>query len=232
MKRRHLLYLIGIVSLGFLLGGSLEFRRLDDKRAEERAARFSPAEYARDFWDNRLVAEMDSPQAVDELIRLFNTDMKGAIAKGRTLGESRVHTYLLQGTGRIVAVDKDGLLLSVLPEHTDPHVVIRTGAYIPGNAVRDASGLIDVSAFSDTMKFNRISAEINRIVVQEVITPFLDRQPQVGMNVRFIGAAEVAEDATERIPFGGRERHEGSDGPWHLLKIVPIQLEVEQAVAG
>lgn len=227
MKRKHLPYFIGWAALALVLGSSLEFRRLDDKRAEERAARFSPAEYARDFWDQRLPAALGEPQSADELIRLFNRDMKAAVTRGRTLGQSRVHAYLLQGTGRITAVEKEGLLVSVLPDNPDPEVLLCTGAYISGNAVRDASGSIDVSAFSDTMKFNRISAEINRIVVQEVIAPCLARRPQVGMSVHFIGAAEVAEDATEKMPFGGRERRDGSDGSWYLLKIVPVRLEVE-----
>jgi predicted lipoprotein len=224
MRRKHLFYLIGLAVLVLVLGRSLEFRRLDEKRAEEQAARFSPAEYARDFWDNRLPSVLDKALPAEELIRLFNTNMQAAISQGRTLGQSRTHAYLLAGSGRIVAVQKDGVLLSVLPESPNPEVLIRTGNYIAGNAVRDASGLVDVSAFSDTMKFNRISAEINRIVVQEVIAPCLERGPQVGMSVRFVGAAEVAEEATERIPFGGRAQPEG---PWHLLRVVPIRLEVE-----
>lgn len=227
MKRKHLLYLIALAALALVLGSSLEFRRLDEKRAEEQAARFSPAEYARDFWDRRLPAALGNPRAAEELIRLFNTDMKAAIAQGRTLGQSRVHAYLLQGAGRIVAVQKDGLLVSALADDPNPEILLCTGSYIAGNAVRDASGLIDVSAFSDTMKFNRISAEINRIVVQEVIKPCLDRGPQVGMTVRFLGAAEVSEDATEKTPFGGREGPAAANGSWHLVRVVPIRLEVE-----
>jgi predicted lipoprotein len=227
MKRKHLLSLIGLVLLALVLGSSLEFRRLDDKRVEERTGRFSPAEYARDFWDNRLPAALGNPLVAEELLGLFNTDMKAAIAEGRTLGQSRVHAYLLGGSGRVTAVQKDGLLVSALPEDPGPEVFLCTGSYISGNAVRDASGLVDVSAFSDTMKFNRISAEINRIVVQEVITPFLERMPQAGMSVRFLGAAEVAEDATEKTPFGAREQRDESEGSWHLLRVVPIRLEVE-----
>ena len=223
MKRRLLSYIVGLALAAVVLGSSVEFRRLDAKRAEDQAARFSPAEYARTFWDNRLPAALDAAQPAGELIRLFNTAMEVAVARGRTLGQSRTHAYLLEGLGRIVAVEKDGLLVSILPDDPNPEVLIRTGSYIPGNAVRDASGLVDVSAFPDTMKFNRISAEINRIVVLEVISPLLDRQLQAGMNVRFAGAAEVAEDATEDVPFGGRK----ADGSWHLLKVVPIRLELE-----
>ncbi len=227
MKRKPIITLVGIASLALVVGRSLEFRRLDDKRAEERTARFSPAEYARDFWDHRLAGALDQAADAGSLIRLFNTDMKAAVAQGRTLGQSRVHAYLLGGRGRITAVDKEGLFVSVLADSPGPEVLICTGAYIAGNAVRDASGRIDVSTFSDTMKFNRISAEINRIVVQEVITPFLGRSPQTGMSLRFIGAAEVAEDATEKTPFGSRERPEDPNSPWYLLRIVPIRLEAE-----
>ena len=227
MKRKHLLYLIGLAALALVLGRSLEFRRLDEKRAEERASRFNAAEYARDFWDNRLPSVLDKALPADELIRLFNTNMSAAVARGKTLGQSRTHAYLLEGAGRIVAVEKDGVLLRIMPESPNPEVFIRTGVYIPGNAVRDASGLVDVSAFSDTMKFNRISAEINRIVVQEVIKPFLDRQPQTGAKVRFLGAAEVAEDATEKAPFGGRQQRDGTEDPRHLLMVVPVRLDLE-----
>jgi len=227
MKRKHLASILGVASFALVVGPSLEFRRLDEKRAEERAARFSPADYAWDLWDHRLPAALSHARAADELIRLFNRDMKAAIAQGRTLGQSRVHAYLLGGQGQIVAVEKDGLLVSVLPEDPGPEIRLCTGSFISGNAIRDASGLVDVSGFSDTMKFNRISAEINRIVVQEVIAPVLERTPEAGMRVRFVGAAEVAEDATEKTPFGGRERPEESNSPWHLLRVMPIRLEVE-----
>ena len=227
MRRRHLLPIALLAVLALVLGSSVEFRSLKDKRAEDRAARFNPAEYARDFWDHRLAGALDGASEAGPLIELFNTDMKAAVARGRTLGQSRVHAYLLRGEGRITAVDKDGLLVSVLQDDPGPEVLICTGAYVSGNAVRDATGLIDVSGFSDTMKFNRISAEINKIVVQEVILPFLEKRPQAGTRVRFIGAAEVAEEATEKVPFGGRGQPDAADGARHLLKIVPVRLELE-----
>jgi predicted lipoprotein len=201
----------------------VQLRPLDERRAEQRARRFNAAEYARDLWDRRLPDVLETASDAGELIRLFNTDMDVAVEKGRTLGQSRVHAYLLRGAGRIAAVDKNGVQVSLARGETGPEVLICTASYVSGNAVRDASGLVDVSAFSDTMKFNRISSEINRIVVQRVIRPFLDEGPRPGRTVRFVGAAEVAEDATERTHFGGRR------GPsdYHLLRVVPIRLSLE-----
>jgi len=227
MKRKHIFYVVSLGALLLLLGSSVEFRSLEAKRAEERAERFNPAQYARDFWDHRLDGALATALDAGQLIGLFNTDMEAAVGKGRTLGRSRVHAYLLKGAGKIVSTDEGGLRVSVASPHASPEILICTGSYISGNAVRDASGLIDVSGFSDTMKFNKISFAINKIVVQEVIKPFLDTGPEAGMTVRFIGAAEVAEDATDTVPFGARQGPSEADGAYHLLKLVPLRLDLE-----
>lgn len=227
MKRRYIVYAVLLLGLLLLLGSSMEFRRLESKRAEDRAQRFDPAQYARDFWDQRLESVLDAALDAEQMIDLFNKDMHAAISKGRTLGQSRVHAYLLKGEGTIIARDKQGLYVSVTGAEATPEILLCTGAYISGNAVRDASGLVDVSTFSDTMKFNRISSEINKIVVQAVITPFLEQGPEAGRVVRFVGAAEVAEEATQDVPFGGRLDDRESAPAFHLLKVVPIRLDLK-----
>ncbi len=211
-----------LVGLGLLLlWGSVDLQNLEQRRARMKASQFDAAHYARDFWDAGLPKMLDQSSEARSLVHLFNTDMDRAIEQGQTLGESRVHAYLLQGSGSIVAVDKKGIVLKLAD--SDPGALIRisTGLFISGNAIRDASGLVDVSTFSDTMKFNRISTEINKIVVTEVIKPFLTESPTPGQRIRFIGAAEVAEDATEETPFGRKDGHD------HLLSIVPIRLAVD-----
>ncbi|UCD51054.1 MAG: DUF2291 family protein [Phycisphaerales bacterium] len=227
MKRRTIFYAVFLAALLLVLGSSVEFRSLEAKRAEERAERFDPAQYARDFWGQRLETVLETALNARQMIDLFNGDMATAVRHGRTLGQSRVHAYLLQGEGQIVALGKGGLRVSVADPESAPEILICAGSYISGNAVRDASGLVDVSAFSDTMKFNKISFEINKIVVQEVIKPFLDQRPGVGMTVRFVGAAEVAEEATQEIPFGGRLDGGESTPAHHLLKMVPVRLDLK-----
>jgi len=227
MKRKYVFYTVVLGALLLLLGRSVEFRSLEAKRAEERAERFDPAQYARDFWDQRLDSVLETALSAEQLISLFNEDMETAVSKGRTLGQSRVHAYLLKGEGRIVSLSKDGLAVSVAGSEPNPEILICGGSHVSGNAVRDASGLIDVSDFSDTMKFNKISFEINKIVVQEVIKPFWAKGPQAGMTVGFVGVAEVAEEATEETPFGSRQERSESTSAYHLLKVVPIRLDLE-----
>lgn len=188
-----------------------------------KSIQFDAADYARDFWDIGLPDVLAQSLETRFLIQLFNTDMDTAIEQGQTLGESRVHAYLLQGSGTIVIMDQKGIALRLDESESGATVRILTGRFISGNAIRDASGLVNVSDFSDTMKFNRISSHINKIVVTEVIKPFLETSPEIGQQVTFIGAAEVAEDATEQTPFGSKDKH----GKAHLLSVVPIRLTLD-----
>jgi predicted lipoprotein len=186
-----------------------------DVKQQRRREAFNAAEYARDFWDNQLISVLDSAVDVNELIKLFNTDMNEAIKRyGKAPGVSRVYAYLIKGNGKILSIVEDFLEVSIRKPQTNPDVKILTGFYIPGNAVRDASGLVDVSEFSDTMKFNEISSEINKIIVKEVIRPFLNKKLQVGSTIRFFGATQVSQEAIEAKRI-------------LLVNVVPIRLELE-----
>lgn len=208
-------YTLAVAVFAFLLHRGIYFDSLEDVRQQRRREAFNAAEYARDFWLNQLPGILDKAVDVKELIELFNTDMAQAIKRyGKAPGVSRVYAYLLRGEGTILAISENGLELSVGEPRTNADVLIETGFYIPGNAVRDASGLIDVSKFSDTMKFNEISGEINKIVAKEVIKPFSDKGPTEGSTVRFFGATQVTQDAAKEDKL-------------QTIRVVPIKLELE-----
>lgn len=208
-------YIVAAVIISFLGYFSISFENLDDVKEEQRRATFNAAQYARDFWDNQLFHVVDQAVDVNELIELFNSNMSEAIKRyGKAPGVSRNYAYLIKGRGQILSMGDDFLEVSTKGPQTYPDTKILLGFYIPGNAVRDASGLIDVSTFSDTMKFNEISGEINKIVVKDVIQPFTDKKPKVGSTINFLGATQVAQDATE-----GKKLQ--------LVKVIPIRLELE-----
>lgn len=77
-----------------------------------------------------------------------------------------------------------------------------------GNAVRDGSGLLDISDFANVQDFNAISAEINSRVESKVF-PLLQANAVVGKVVHFVGATEVADSAG--APSG--------------LQLVPVVIE-------
>lgn len=197
----------------FLVHYGIYIENLEDVKQRRRRETFNAAEYAGDFWDNQLPGVLDRAVDVEELIMLFNTNMSEAVTKyGKAPGVSSNYAYLIHGTGQIIKMSEEFLEVSIKAPQAHPDIRIMSGFYIPGNAVRDASGLIDVSEFSDTMKFNEISSEINKIVVKEVIRPFLNKNPQAGQAIRFFGATQVARDAAEEKEV-------------RVVEVVPIRLE-------
>ena len=221
-------YIIAAAIILFLVYNSISFENLEDIKEQQRREKFNSVEYARDFWDNQLSSILDKGIDANELIELFNTNMAEAIRRyGKTPGVSRVYAYLVKGEGTILASGKEFLDISIKEPWTSPDIRIISGLYIPGNAVRDASGLIDVSQFSDMMKFNEISGEINKIVVAEVIRPFLAKAPQPGDTLRFFGATQVAQDATEKFFFGQLVGDSSEGKEFQLVRVVPIRLELE-----
>lgn len=221
-------YIIAAAIISVVAYFSVSFEDLEEIKERQRAVTFNAAEYARDFWDNQLKSVLDKAVDAEELIELFNTNMAEAVEKyGRTPGVSRVYAYLLKGEGKILTIGEDFLDISIKEPLTIPDIRIISGFYIPGNAVRDASGLVDVSEFSDTMKFNEIGSEINKIVVREVIRPFLDKNPRAGDTVGFIGATQIASDAAEETPFGQLLGNSDEQNEFHLVRVVPIRLELE-----
>ena len=214
--------------IAFLTYQSIYFENLEDVKRQQQREKFNAGQYARDFWDNQLFNVLDKAVDVKELIELFNTNMNEAIKRyGKAPGVSRIYAYLVKGNGTILTIAEDFLQVSIKEPRTNPDIKIMSGFYIPGNAVRDASGLIDVSEFTDTMKFNEISAEINKIVVKEVIRPFLDKKPKVGNTIRFFGATQVAQDAAEENLFGHLVSSANGTKEFQLVKIIPIRFEFE-----
>jgi predicted lipoprotein len=209
VKIHHIAFTITAL---LLLYHSFYFEPLDRVKENARRGEFDPAAYARDFWDNKLPAKL--PEAVDAaaLIALFRSDMKTAVSRySRTLGVSETHAYLVQGSGRILSVSREAVMLALV--NTPEFKVKLTMDLIFGNAIRDASGLINVSDFPSTMMFNTVSSKINTIVNQEVIPPFRTKAEK-GAVVRFFAACEVHEeaDADDMNP----------------LETIPIQLQIIQ----
>ncbi len=62
--------------------------------------------------------------------------------------------------------------------------------FIYGNAIRDASGLVDVKDFPNTMDLNNISEELNKMVRKTVLPPFKTAVKK-GDKIIVTGAIEI-----------------------------------------
>ena len=170
---------------------------LKDARRQSAAVAFHASVFVEEFWNDRLLK--NAPDAVDAgaLLSVFRTDAKAAADRyGHRLGLSGNTSYFVSGSGRITSVNERSVEIAL--ENGDT-VVIKTGPVF-GNAIRDGSGLLDVSDFANSRDFNAISSEINRRVEERII-PTLKEKAAVGTAIRFVGGVDIADSKTEISPL-------------------------------
>lgn len=206
MSKNIIIATISICCLGLVLYNSFYFRSLSEFKEEQQIKIFSPEKYAENFWSNLLSSNFERAINASELISLLKNDMQEAVKHSSTLGVSSSHSYLIKGEGKISSITDEGFIVSL---SGDKKIEIATD-FIFGNAIRDASGMIDVSDFPNTMAFNNISQKINDLAVKNTIEPF-SAKIEIDVNIYFIGAAEISEDNPKLDP----------------LRIIPVFLEIE-----
>jgi len=165
------------------------------------------AEFAEKFWREKL--QPTRVRAVDAAVlvaAIRRSPATAAKALATTVGLGGTAYYYVRGEGRVVARDRDGVLLA-LDGDSAPVIAIQTGP-IFGNAVRDGTGLLNMNDFPSLADFNALAAELNRLVESRVL-PGLRAQAAVGARVAFAGCAEATD------PMPGRP----------LVSLVPVFAE-------
>lgn len=154
---------------------------------------FNAAEYVDTFWRGPLLENAQSAVDAAALLTAFAQDFDGTAQRfGHRLGLSGHSSYLVSGQGEIIAVDSMAVSIA-LREGGPAEVIVETGPVF-GNAIRDGSGLLNVSDFANGQDFNALSAEINLRVEKDVL-PLLQANAAVGATVRFVGGVEVPDSA-------------------------------------
>ena len=144
------------------------------------------ADYAEEFWNDRLPGAFGHAVDIEELFAAVDRDAGQARSKfGRQVGLGGACFLFIRGTGRVEEVAADYCTLKI--GEGPRRVRIRTGVVV-GNAVRDSTGLVDVNQFANSQDFNNLSAELNGRVEANVIAPARERL-RVGARVRFVGCA-------------------------------------------
>lgn len=190
MKKKIIKYSILVAAAAIVLINSIYISDLDEMKAESLSKSFDPAHYAEDFWNNKLPSKL--PEAVDAgaLVRMLLQDKERAFENhSNALGIGNIRYFLVRGEGIVEDIEENFASVRSGDEETPVDVNIAI-EYIFGNAVRDASGVVDINEFSNTMDFNNISAEINRIIRTKVVPPFVENVKK-GDSVAFTGAIEL-----------------------------------------
>lgn len=172
----------------FILYHAVYFHKLDEVKAGIIADQFNPIAFAENLWNNELPLVLDQAIDIDKLTDLLKTHPTEAFDNySNALGIGNIRYFLVSGQGMITDITEYGV--GLVTTNNNLHVRIAT-ELIFGNAVRDASGLVDINDFSNTMDFNNISAGINSIIRTAVVPEFI-ALAEPGRLVTFTGAMEL-----------------------------------------
>ena len=197
----------GVVCKFFPLFHIVSLQRAE---TEKNAGTFDAAKFADKFWSDNLLKSFNRAADANALVAAIDNDPAAAQKKyAHSVSLGGGYFYYLRGEGRIVATNSDGMSLAIGAKGTNTDVVLETGL-IFGNVVRDGTGLLNASDYSNLQDFNNISAELNKSVEAHVL-PKLRADANIGATVNFVGCAEVDDETTDL----------------HPLQVVPVQAGVE-----
>src|SRR4029078_9801703 len=124
------------------------------------------------------------------------------------LGIGNIRYFLVKGQGQVVSVNENDVSILARADTNQTALKMAT-EFVFGNAIRDASGKIDINEFANTMDFNNVSAEINKIVRAEVLPQF-KANVKKGDSLQFAGAIEL-----------NREHLNTND-----IEVIPVQVKI------
>jgi predicted lipoprotein len=190
MSIKVIKYIAGFIVLAIILFNSVYFRNLEEVKTDTSSRKFNPAAYAKEFWDNELMQNLHNAVEINYLLDMLSKEKERAFdSYSNVLGIGNIRYFFVKGQGKIESVNTNDVTLLIGTDSNKNKMTIAT-EYIFGNAVRDASGLIDINEFSNTMDFNNISDEINKIIKEQVVPPFRTSVAEGG-HVEFVGAIEL-----------------------------------------
>jgi predicted lipoprotein len=198
------IYKYGVIVslLGMIVYSSVNIRRLDEVKANTSDKEFDIESYVHDFWDTKLLdAKVDAVDINVLVSGLKNNPESTLEMYGKQLGISKVHYFMTKGKGVISSITEDYIEVDV----GEGSVHIATD-FIFGNAVRDASGKVDINEFLNLMDFNMVSVAINKHIRKNIIPQLIDKAVK-NASIEIVGAVEVNEENIENL----------------VLTIIPIQ---------
>jgi len=188
MKAVKYIITVGVIIL--VAYHSVYFKKLDEVKAVLSAKEFNAPAYAQKYWSDKLIPNLGKAIEITRLSALLLSDPTKTFDNySHALGIGNLRYFLVRGRGQIESVNEDDVTVLMEGDSSKRTIIIAT-EYIFGNAVRDATGAININEFENTMDFNNVSAEINKIIRERVLPPF-KKQAHKGILIEFTGAIEL-----------------------------------------
>ena len=195
--KKAIKYIALVAIAGLLLYNSVYFKKVDAKEAVvSMATNLNPVEVAQKFWQEQFPSCMDSAVEINQFLNLLKENKQQAFEKySHTQGIGNTSFFLVKGDGVINAATDDSITVAIKSAEGQKTIKLNTGIYF-GNAVRDVTGKIAMGDFNNTMDFNTVSSELNKIVRTQVVIPFKAKAVK-GSSVQFVGCVEINKEQVQ-----------------------------------
>lgn len=205
---KGLKYFLFVVILVLVLYNSVSIGKLSEIKAATNQA-FDAAAFTKILWTKRIPGKIDSAIALSTLMDELAKDKEAALDKySNSLGIGNYRYVLVKAQVKVNAVEEDEVKVQFTNGSKVIEAVIAT-EYIYGNAVRDASCLVNVKDFPNTAELNAISEEMNSIIRNQTI-PSFKKSIKKGNLVNLVAAIELNKAFIK----------------WDGLEFIPVHIEI------
>jgi len=203
-------YILILLAIGLLGYNSVYFKKLSTVK-KAAGENFDAASYSKKLWEQKLPARLDSAIELTDLIRAVEANPAIALDNySNALGIGNYRYSLVRTTGTAAIIGEDEIVLQIA--HFDSLLIaLLATEFIYGNAIRDASGLVDIKDFTNTTDLNNISEELNK-AVRTTVLPFFKQKVKQGDKIEVVAATELNK---AHINFNN-------------LELIPVRLKIVQ----
>jgi predicted lipoprotein len=207
---RYIKYLLLVVVIGLVAYKSVYVKKLSGMKVAN-DEKFDAGSFSKKLWEEKLPAKLGSAVDLATFIKATQSNPADAFSKyTNALGIGNYRYALIRTEGIVTDINEDDITLQVKLADSLMSAKLTT-EFIYGNAIRDASGLVDVKDFPNTMDLNNISEELNKMVRKTVLPPF-KAVVKKGDKIIVAGAIEIHKEHIK----------------WNELEIIPVQLQIVQ----
>lgn len=206
--KKPLKYIVLVAVVGLLGYNSIYIKKISEvKKAVGQD--FDAVAYSKNLWDEKLPEKMDSAVDLSVFVQAVATDKDAALKKyTNALGIGNYRYALIKTQATVSTVNEDEVLVQIPTIGLVVEGILAT-EYIYGNAIRDASALVDVKDFPNTSNLNSISEEMNKLV-RTTVLPSFKKEIKKGDKINIVAAVELNKEHIK----------------WNGLELLPVRLQI------
>jgi predicted lipoprotein len=165
-------------------------RTLEEDRIAK--AGFNAGDYVASIWDTDVLPTMENNAVeINQLLSEIDADQNAAIAAHGKRTSTGPHSFMVRGEAKVLQINRESRVgvaeLDLAPYDGSADVYMAIGPVLRGNALRDAVGFIQFSAFTNQVEFAQVS-DAMKTRVDQLLLATIDIDGLVDQEIGFLGA--------------------------------------------